>query len=496
MIDWNSNLWQNTMGYGARAPKLAYLSDEQNCLAEKIRVGRMLYTGRHRCCFLDEGRTQWNFPEMRVQGRVMRPYAALNLLRRFTNTLTDLLLGEEPLLRSDQQDVLDELARRSELPRVMYDAVREASWASFGTVEVIRWGGATYVQNVPPGELFPIGVRNPDGQFSSYKRFATAEATLNGMKQKLLLETTYLPGQITRELYKLEGANKTDRLSDLSLWPATRADGSALLEKEPTGIDWNTIVWVPNELEEGNAISDYDGSSLIELQDELNAKNTQIARVLAKHSDPKLAAPQPAGMAGGTLFSDHDVYFFKPGETLPSYITWNAELASAVTDRDFVVDAMCISSEVGQILLGLKKGATPDAARKVRLEAIPTLAKVKRKASYVRPFIRTVIDTAVAMENSSRVVKVSMTSSLELRDGLPVDDLDEANALSILTAGKQVMSVERAVRQQLPDPEAADKEIEQIKEEQSEAAALATPSINIGGNTPLDQNNQPQQVAA
>src|ERR1051325_810421 len=112
----SNNLWQNTMGYGARAPKLAYLSDEQNCLAEKIRVGRMLYTGRHRCCFLDERRTQWNFPEMKVQGRVMRPYATLNLLRRFTTTLTDLLLGEEPLLRSDKQELLDELARRTELP--------------------------------------------------------------------------------------------------------------------------------------------------------------------------------------------------------------------------------------------------------------------------------------------------------------------------------------------------------------------------------------------
>ena len=49
----------------------------------------------------------------------------------------------------------------------------------------------------------------------------------------------------------------------------------------------NTITWIPNLLVRDIAVSDYDG--LVERQDELNAKQTQISRVQAKHADPKLA---------------------------------------------------------------------------------------------------------------------------------------------------------------------------------------------------------------
>ena len=95
-----NQLWTNTIGYGATALKLAYLTDEQNCRAERIRVARMLWRGQHRRAFLEEGRTQFQFPVWNVQGRRHTLYITRNLLRLVTTTVTDLVIGNS--CRPDQ----------------------------------------------------------------------------------------------------------------------------------------------------------------------------------------------------------------------------------------------------------------------------------------------------------------------------------------------------------------------------------------------------------
>jgi hypothetical protein len=467
-------IWHNTVGYGATAPKLAYLSDAENRRLERLRVARMLWKGWHRHCFLHEARTQWDFPEMEVQDRVIRPYVTFNVLKLISTTLTDLLLGEEPLLAVDDelgQAAIDDLRTRSDLHRVFYDAVRSASWGGEGMVEVTRWDGQVWVQDVKAREVFPQGERQPDGQYLSYRRYATA--TIAG-ERRLLLETTYLPGQIQRQCYLLQdGAKKED--AKLDLWPVKRADGSALLPTESTGIEWNTMVWVANEIDDGEPTSDYDG--LIELQDELNAKQTQIARVIAKHADPKMALPEASADDNGQVKANWGAWFYRNKEEIPSYIVWNAELAAAIEDRDFSLNGLCIAAELSPGLMGLEKGAAPDSARKLRLQATKSLARMKRKSTFVRPFIKTSIDTALQLMVAGRRVQISMGSAAaDLRDGLPVDELDQAQTISMLTGGKATMSVERAVEMQIPDPVAAAEEVDRLKAD----AAAATPSVLIG----------------
>jgi hypothetical protein len=65
----------------------------------------------------------------------------------------------------------------------------------------------------------------------------------------------------------------------------------------------------PNELVRGRPVSDYDGA--IDLQDALNAKQTQIGRVLAKHADPKLAFPGVDGRRDRATCRATEVYFFR-----------------------------------------------------------------------------------------------------------------------------------------------------------------------------------------
>jgi hypothetical protein len=469
-------LWHNTVGYGATAPRVSYLTEQQNIRLERMRIAKMLWRGWHRRVYLHEDRTQWPFPEIEVQGRTIRPYVTFNILKQVSTTLTDLLLGEEPLLRADDeigQAAIDDLKNRSDVARVFYDAVRCASWSGEGLVEVTRWDGQVWVQDVRSRDVFPIGDRQPDGQYASYVRFATVRIS---RERELLLQTTYSAGLIQRACFVLFGGQKVDQVP-LDQWPVKQANGSPLADNESTGIAWNTLIWVGNEIDEGEATSDYDG--LIELQDELNAKQTQIARVLALHSDPKLAAPETAADPSGNLRASQSVFFYRSKDDVPSYITWNAELASAIEDRNTTLNALCLASELSPGLLGLEQGAAPDSARKLRLQATKSLARVRRKAAFVRPFIKTALDTALQMMIAGKRVQVAMgAATVDLRDGLPVDDLDQAQTISTLTAGKQAMSIERAVSLQIADPAAAAQEVDRIKAE----IAAATPSVLLGTN--------------
>lgn len=467
MTGMNNNLWYATIGYGMTAPKLDYLTCAQNARLERLRIARLLRQGHHRRVFLEEGRTQFNFPEMEIQGRTLQPYITLNILKLISTTLADLLLGQEAILTIGNplgQEAINDLRKRCDLHPIFYGSARTASWAAEAMVEVLRWQGEVWVKEVKPDEVFPLGQRLPDGQYAAYRRYAVAEVVQGNVKQKLLLETTYEPGRITRVCYKLNGSAKTDAV-DLTLWPVKMPDGSPLPPAESTGIDCNTIVWMGNEIEDDEVTCDDDG--LIELQDELNAEQTQIARVIAKHADPRLAVPETKADESGNLLASHDLWFYRSKDEIPAYITWNAELAAAaLADRDFTLDGLCVASELTKGLMGLDRGAAPDSAKRLRLQATKTLARVARKATFVRPFIRTVMDVAMDLMQVSMRVQVALTVDpedttkdlgveVELRDGLPIDDYDQAQTIALLTGGKASMSVERAVGLQIPDPVAA-----------------------------------------
>jgi hypothetical protein len=457
-----------------------------------MRVARMLWQGHHRQAYLGERRSQFDFPEIEVQGRIWWPYITFNVLKIISVTMADLLLGEDPALTAgggnpDAQAELDALKTRSDLDRVFYDAAKTASWGGEALVEIIRWQNEVYIQDVDPREVFPLGERQPDGQYPSYARFATAmsaEAEGNaggGVPRRLLLQATYLPGRITRACFFTDEQGARRDPAGLSLWPVKGPGGADLLSDEATGIEWNTMVWMANEIDGGRATSDYDG--LIELQDELNAKQTQIARVIAMHGDPMIAFHQDSVGPDGNMRVKNKAIFFRSKEEIPQYIVWNAQLEAAMADRDFTLNALCMAAEMSQGLLGLEKGGAPDSARKLRLQATKTLARVKRKAKFVKPFIQTALDTALQMIQAGKVVRVSLAgangkgSAVDLRDGLPVDDLDQAQVIATLAPGRQMLSLERGVGMQINDPAAAAQEVARIEKE----AAAAAPSVNITG---------------
>ena len=188
--------------------------------------------------------------------------------------------------------------------------------------------------------------------------------------------------------------------------------------------------------------------------------------MLLKHSDPRLAYPEELFDEQGNVRSDHEVFAFNDPGRLPRYITWDAELQHAMADRAFVLNQLLVRTETSPALLGLREGAAPDAFKKVRLESFNSLAKAARKASYWRAGIRRALGVAQALENAipgnPRYERGPV--AIQLRDGIPLDENDRAARLATLR-GAGLISLDRAVEEQLLDPSAVSRELERLARE-------------------------------
>ena len=155
--DFNS---QRPSGYGA------FLTEAQQARLERIRQARLLFDGRHREYFLEESRTQFDFPRVRAGDRTVQMYLTCNVLGLISLKGADLLFGQEPLLRAadaGQQDALSRLVERSNLHSLLYGCAVDASYEGECFLEAVARGGRTYLVQVPADEIFPEGERLPDG---------------------------------------------------------------------------------------------------------------------------------------------------------------------------------------------------------------------------------------------------------------------------------------------------------------------------------------------
>jgi hypothetical protein len=485
-------------GGGETCGAPAFLTPDERNRLDRIRQARMLLDGRHREYFLDEGRTQFDFPQVRAGGRLVPLYLTYNVLGLISLKGTDLLFGDAPLLRATtsaaQQAALDALAERCALHRLLYACALDASAEGECFLEACAHRGDVYLRQVPADEIFPIGSVHPDGQYAAYVRRRVRNVGTDEAPVILLLEVSYLPGRIERRCFAVDPDGRGRTEVSLESWTASAAAAPENLPADavrpepgghvgrgsdgrytslPTGplapvthtwIGRNTITWIPNQLVRGLPVSDYDGA--VELQDALNAKNSQVGRVLLKHSDPRMAMPEEMFDEQGNVRTDQEVFAFTDPHRLPRYVTWDAELQHAMADRAFVLNQLLVRTETSPALIGLKEGAAPEAYKKVRLESFNSLAKAGRKAAFWKSGLTRALSVAQDLENAlpngPRYARGPI--AIQLRDGIPMDELERARRLAVLR-GAGLISLERALEEQLQDPSAVEKELARIKAE-------------------------------
>lgn len=456
----------------------AFLTDEQKARLERIRHARLLFDGLHFEYFVKECRTQFEFKEVRVEGVIFKMYLRYNLLRLIATKSADLLLGEEPLLRVDdptQQDELADLSERTSLHAVLQSAALDCAYEGdcFLVGSILR--GRGYLEQIPGDEIFVDGRLMPDGQYERYVRMQLHNRGSESKPDWMLLKTIYRAGAIDRELWQVGTDTKLTGRIELNNWP----DAQGWRDSQPTGIAENIVTWIPNLLARRRPISDFDG--LIDLQDRIGASNTQIARILSRHADPKMVVPEDASDREGNFPAAAEVLFKRDGEPNPYEYLSPADagqLVAAMEDRKFAINAALVASETSPVLLGMKEGAAPDAYKKVRLEAFSSITKAQRKSIYWKAGIHRAVMVAQKLDNAALPAGARYTVypiGVELRDGIPMDAQEMADRQATLRSAG-LLSQRRALTEQLQDPAAVENELNELKKE----AAAAAPSALLG----------------
>ncbi len=471
-----------------------FLTTAEKARLEWIRQARLLFDGEHRHYFLHEGRTEYSYRRvLKANGRTDVLYVPDNMLDLAATQAADLLFGESPLISSDapiHKDRLKAIGDRSGLQQVLHSCAVDASAEAETFLEGILWDQAAYVQQVDALEVSPIGPVMPDGQHPAYMRRQWTErpATPTTPAAKLLLEQTYRAGSIERHLWVITGGKKEKELA-LTEWPAyaeriaAGEDLSGTTDRNvcPTGIPWNTLVWIPNRLVRKQAVSDYS-KGVITLQDTLNAKTSQLAVILLQHANPKLLLPEEA-KGNGPENSQVGVYYMRVGAFEPKYLTWEAQLEAAQADRKFAMSQMLMQLQTSAVLLGMEEGAAAESYDTVRVRAMPAVGKAARRSIFWVEGLRTVMTVASMLEQTIKGNRYDLGEiSVKLRDGIPVDGLAQANKLATLRAAGFM-----PVRQGLTEIYGDDAKVEELMAELKTEAAEATPNILLQTDAAPDQ---------
>lgn len=253
-----------------------------------------------------------------------------------------------------------------------------------------------------------------------------------------------------------------------------------------TGIPMPLVVHIPNlALADGWAGID-DLSEILPLLDEINNRITQIADILDKHSNPAMAVPSgllSADEDGNAQFRvavDKVFEVMGKDDIIPEYITWNGQLNEAFSELDRLIDMVLMVAEIPAVALGKGDSGTSGSsglAIKWRMNSI--LAKINRKKQYYAKGIKQVFFIAQKLEEVLGIADYEVTVPiLHFQDGLPKDEMEQANIMNIRTGGMKTLSQKSAVMM-LNDftEEQAEAEIQRIKEEEEASMEVASPSF-------------------
>lgn len=416
--------------------------DERERL-NKYRDSKLLFDGKH----------DWVFHRWAQTSGYESLNVIVNWHRRLSVMWADMLFGQRPEIKAENQERLEEVIQSTDFINRLYESAIDVS--RFGTgIFKVRMDGEIIVDVIPPDIWFPVvDARN----VKDVKQHVLAWKYTDSSDNAFLAVEIHTKQDVTYQTYSL-----------------ARDDGiSRLLEEEVEVHNLGKFLVRPvNNVTTSDSllgVNDYDDINPI--LEEIEMRLTQISRVLDKHADPSMYGDETAlefnertgeyvVRGGGSFYpvSDENV---KPG-----YITWDANLSDAQEQintlmKQFYVITNTSSAAFGQLEQGL---AESGSAMKRLLMA--TLIKANRMKTQYTTAIIDVLN--IASELSNRNGKGGFGAiTVEFRDSLPEDTTEMTNnEVQRYTTG--LTSLESAIgRLDGISGEALESEINRIQDQES-----------------------------
>ncbi|BAF60373.1 hypothetical protein PTH_2192 [Pelotomaculum thermopropionicum SI] len=475
----------------------------------RYRENRKLFMGKHYDVF------------QKVQNRLSTRnneiiYISTNLPAIICKKSADFLFGETPVYTAGKDDkapeqlALERIVKENNLDITNYESALGNSYRGDSFYKV-RWGqewGGLVDEKADPYRViiesqnaeyvFPETAPGDSNKITAYHiAYPMLVRDKNGEGWVLNVESHY-PGRIVYVKYRMNPLSITVD-NEITEWRIYAELAGSRREVE-TDVPFPLVVHVPNYAtdESWHGIDDLTENK--SLFDEINHRLSQIATILDKHADPAIAVP------AGVMAEDEDGNpVFRVGldkvfevmgkdDVVPQYITWDGQLQAAFQELERLVDLLLINCEIPAVALGKGDSGTSGASGlsiKWRMNSL--LAKVNRKRQYYDRGLKRVLLIAQMLEQARGGKKDYQITVpiIKFNDGLPDDEAEMANIMSIRTGGKATISQKTAimVMDNLTE-EQAEAELERIKEEE----AVADPSIFNAENDPLKKARGKQKA--
>jgi len=425
---------------------------------------RKMFRGEHRELFHDEIVRRLSTSQLEYVN-----YIICNFCKLVSLTSADYLFGEPHIYRvksgnKNSQERLTQIVRDNKLHALNYRIGLGCSYRGDAFYKVRFENNFPIIEPVKADIVFP--------EFDEDNTFKPVRVKIAWIKVKdgvpyLRLEI-HEKGQIRNEMYRIRRGKVAEQV------PLERVYENPPPEVQETQVDDFLVVHAPNWCgdEEFWGYSDYyDIETLI---DELNNRYSQVADILDKHADPKLAVPQSVF---DTLVDEKGEADKKDlgligipddAKVLPQYLTWDAQLEHCFKEIEYILKALMLFTETSPDLFGLE-GKGPESGRALRFRLMRTLAKVRRKAIFFDPVLKKVLYLAQALDGAFGKGPGPEEVEIEWKDGLPVDQKEQAEIENIRTGGRPTTSLISAIKRlDDVDDETAKAEIERMNEEVSE----------------------------
>lgn len=427
-------------------------------------------------------------------------YISVNLAGIICKKSADFLFGEELKVlagkgeHTKEQEAFNRFIEENDLNILLYENALSNAYYGDSFIKV-RYGKEyageipieldeprVIIENISPENVFPETVVWDKNKIKAY-HVAIPIYDEDSEKWYLPVESHYA-GKIIYAKYiitpiKYNMDNEPERFSIVGV------DEKSFFEVK-TNVPLPLIVHIPNLSTADSWKGIDDLTEIHPLLDEINNRLSQIADILDKHSNPAMAVPSgllSADEDGNAQFRvavDKVFEVMGKDDVIPQYITWNGQLNEAFNELDRLIDLVLTISEIPAVALGKGDSGTSGSsglAIKWRMNSI--LAKINRKKQYYNKGLKTVFYLAQKLEEVLDIADYEITIPvLHFQDGLPKDEMEQANIMSIRTGGAKTLSQKSAVML-LNDftEEQAEAEIQRIKDEESAAVESTSPSF-------------------
>lgn len=295
-----------------------------------------------------------------------------------------------------------------------------------------------------------------------------------------LRKEIHTPGKIENKAYEMEA----DKIG-AEVGIGTLIAGIPISQN--TQIAESLIVHIPNYRSKNDYFGNSDYQDLETLFFAINNRITKVDNILDLHSDPILALPKGILDENGKVKRSELNMFERPEDATqeqdPQYITWDANLQTALEEVEKLMEITFMMSETAPAILGLDKGGQAESGRALKFKLLRTLAKAQRKQLYYTSGLAEIIYRAELLAKAFNLEVGGVKFKGEAKvpeivwsDGLP-NDLTELIDIETKRIDAGLTSVTDSImRIDDVDEETAKKKAEEIRKE----TELMMPQVSVG----------------